>query len=51
MRRKHDAERAAVVAAAFISAVQIAYERWIADGAEVDPSPVLQRCIGALQGL
>jgi AcrR family transcriptional regulator len=44
-----DIERAAVIAAAFIATVQIAYGIWITDGATEDPSPVLQRCFAALR--
>lgn len=50
-RADGDLERAAVVAAAFIATVQIAYGMWIASGAADDPSPVLQRCFDALRQL
>lgn len=46
-----DLERAAVVAAAFIAAVQVGYGVWIASGADDDPSPVLARCFDALRDL
>lgn len=46
-----DAERAAVLAAAFIGTVQIAYGIWIAAGGVEDPSPILRRCFAALREL
>jgi hypothetical protein len=46
-----DLERAAVVAAAFIATVQVAYGAWIVNGAAEDPSPILQRCFDTLREL
>jgi AcrR family transcriptional regulator len=44
-----DVERAAVIAAASIAALQVAYGIWITAGAAEDPSPVLRRCFDALR--
>jgi len=46
-----DIERAAVIAAAFIGTIQIAYGIWIEAGAAKDPSPTLHRCFAVLRDL
>lgn len=46
-----DRQRAAVMAGAYLAAVQVGYGAWITAGADDDPTPVIGRCLDMLREL